>query len=238
MKHGIWVLGAGLFFLVGCAHEETQADNRRELDHQDAVIRELTRKNEDLAGRQRVLQTELETVRAKNAALSESVSAGAKVSDVAEQLKRMEAEIGRIDTGLSGGLVTKPHQDGVAIEVAETMLFEVGKAKLSAAGRRVLMALSAKITAGTHKIRVEGHTDSQPVQVTRGQYPMGNLQLSGHRALVIANFLVTDGGLPPSRVSFAGYGRHRPVAANDSPGNMARNRRVEIVLLAASSGGK
>jgi len=223
-----------LLVFGGCAHEATLGDTRRELDHQDTVIRELTRRNEDLMAQQGVLQTNMETLQAENLALKDRAAADRKIDAVAMQLKKLEADIGRIDAGVT--LI--PHRDGVAIEVAEIVLFRVGKAELRPEGKRVLTELAARIAATGKSIRVEGHTDSQPVRITKSKFPFGNLQLSGRRALVVADFLLGAGGLPAERVSFAGYGKHRPVAANDTPANMSRNRRVEIVLLNDSGGGR
>lgn len=231
MKQCIPALIAAGLLLSACANQETREDVRREIDNQDRVIRELQKKNEDLMTRARVLETEMRTLEAENKALAQKAAAGDAVRDVASHLQKLETDL----SNLGGGLTAKPHSEGVAIELQETLLFAAGKTTLREEGRNLLMKLAAKLEQEGGKIRVEGHTDSQPIRVTRDQYPMGNLQLSGRRALAVAHFLVTDGGLSPGRVSFAGYGKHRPVAANDSADNMAKNRRVEIVLLKPGS---
>ncbi len=224
------VVAAGLL-LSACASQATREDVRREIDNQDLVIRELQKKNEDLMTRTGVLETAKRTLEAENAALKQKVASADTVRGVESQLEKLEREL----SSLGGGVVTKAHAEGVAIEVQETLLFAPGKAKLREAGRTLLKQLAAKLNANGGNLRVEGHTDSQPIRVTRGEYPLGNLQLSGMRALEVAHFLVSGGGLSPTRVSFAGYGKHRPVAANDTPSNMAKNRRVEIVLLKAGA---
>ena len=38
-------------------------------------------------------------------------------------------------------------------------------------------------------------------------------------------------GMEPKRVSAAGYAETSPVAANDTPDNKAKNRRIEITLV-------
>jgi chemotaxis protein MotB len=38
-------------------------------------------------------------------------------------------------------------------------------------------------------------------------------------------------GMEPKRVSAAGYAETSPVAANDTPENKAKNRRIEITLV-------
>jgi chemotaxis protein MotB len=194
------------------------------LDNQDTTIRELTRHNEDLAARLRLLEAELEALRAENAALKKDKSALDQVADVAALLKKLEEELGK-------GFNLKARSDGVAIEVAETVLFDVGRATLRPEGRRVLTELAEKLKEFPGEIRVEGHTDNAPVVVHLKEFPKGNLELSGERALAVAHFLITEGGLPPQKVCFAGFGEHHPVADNDSNESKQRNRRVEIVLL-------
>jgi len=58
------------------------------------------------------------------------------------------------------------------------------------------------------------------------------------RAREVLTFLVNPaeaktggGGLPADHWSAAGYGETDPVTGNDSPENMQKNRRVELVVL-------
>lgn len=220
-----WLILGVVAVLCGCeTRPETVASARRDLDNQDTTIRELSRRNEELSGQLRVLETELEALRAENASMRRGKAAVDQISDLAQWLKQLEDKLGRDFT-------VKQRPDGLAIEVAETVLFEVGKASLRPEGKRILLDLVSKLGSFQGDIRVEGHTDNQPVVIHRNEFPLGNLQLSGIRALNVNHFLVTDGGLAANRVSFAGYGEHHPVAENSSPTDKARNRRVEIVLL-------
>ncbi len=227
MKQFVPVLLAVSLFLPACAHKETAQDVRREIENQDLVIRELEKKNGDYAARVGVLEADRAALQAEVKALRHRVAASDEVRKVADRLRDLESEL----SSLGEGLTTKPHAEGVAIAVQETLLFAPGKASLRPSGKKLLAELAAKLGAQPGRIRVEGHTDSQPVRATRNLYPMGNLQLSGARALAVAHFLVHEGGMTPARVSYAGYGKHKPVAANDDAQNMAKNRRVEIVLL-------
>jgi len=226
------ILAAGLLLLSACASEETRDDVRREIDHQDKVIRELQKKNGELTARQRVLETDKRTLEAENARLQAQAEAANDVRSVADALRKLEGDL----SSLGDNLQTKPHTDGVAIELQEILLFRAGSHTLRESGKELLRGLAPKLIANNDgRIRVEGHTDSQPIRATAKANPMGNLQLSGRRALAVAHFLVKEGGLTADRVSFAGFGKHRPVAANDNDANMARNRRVEIVLLRAEA---
>ena len=74
------------------------------------------------------------------------------------------------------------------------------------------------------KLRVEGHTDNVgPAQA--------NLELSKKRAAAVKDWLVKRHGIDAARLATEGYGQGKPLAPNDSEGNRARNRRVELVKL-------
>lgn len=76
-------------------------------------------------------------------------------------------------------------------------------------------------------ILIEGHTDNIPT----GKVGTDNQDLSLRRAKAIANILMLH-GIPPQRISVKGYGDTRPVESNDTEEGRAKNRRVEVKLLA------
>lgn len=60
--------------------------------------------------------------------------------------------------------------------------------------------------------------------------PESQLDLSVQRAKAVVDILVTK-GIDPKRLLYQGKGGTEPVAPNDTEENMARNRRVEIIIL-------
>jgi chemotaxis protein MotB len=75
--------------------------------------------------------------------------------------------------------------------------------------------------------QVEGHTDNVPI----ANAPFAsNWELSSARALSVVHVLI-DGGVPPERLSGAGYGEYQPAASNDDRESRRLNRRIEIVML-------
>lgn len=70
------------------------------------------------------------------------------------------------------------------------------------------------------KLEVSGHTDS------RGDDAY-NKKLSERRAIAVMKYLV-DHGVKADNLIARGYGEERPIASNDTPEGMARNRRVEL----------
>jgi len=71
---------------------------------------------------------------------------------------------------------------------------------------------------------IEGHTDN------RGGHEM-NMELSQRRAESVRSHLISEYGIDPSRVAARGFGYERPRSPNDSPENMLKNRRVELLFV-------
>jgi chemotaxis protein MotB len=75
-------------------------------------------------------------------------------------------------------------------------------------------------------LQIGGHTDKQPINTP--QFP-SNWDLSTARALSVVRFLVEQ-GIPPDRLSAAGYGEYEPVDPGDSTDAFRKNRRIELKL--------
>jgi len=73
------------------------------------------------------------------------------------------------------------------------------------------------------RIEIGGHTDNA------GAEPH-NIELSTNRAMAIVNYLMAK-SIPPSRLSYKGYGSSKPCVPNDSKENMAKNRRTEFKII-------
>ena len=84
-------------------------------------------------------------------------------------------------------------------------------------------------------IIVEGHTDNLPI---RNEYFDSNWELSTARATSIARLLIDRHELPAARLGAIGYGEYRPVVANDTTENRAKNRRVVFFVKNPAPGGK
>jgi OmpA-OmpF porin, OOP family len=75
------------------------------------------------------------------------------------------------------------------------------------------------------RVRVVGHTDSIGAKDA-------NLALSMRRATTVVTWLIAH-GIKRTRLEVAGAGDAEPVASNDTEADRARNRRIEIIKLAA-----
>lgn len=131
--------------------------------------------------------------------------------------------------GLSEAVHVELEARGLVVSiVTDDLLFDSGSASLRAGGRQILDALTPALATLANPISVEGHTDNRPVH---GTYP-SNWELSSARAAAVLRYLVEGRALPASRFTATGYADQRPVAPNDSDADRARNRRVEVVVLA------
>lgn len=195
------------------------------------------------------LKTENANLRQENqqlkTRLAESENAQ-RSAPTAEQLKAMQNEIaqreqrirelenqlragatdGKADPGIAGIETSYDRKKGeLTVNLPADILFASGSAELKSSSRatleKVVTALR-KDYAGK-KIRVEGHTDRDPIVRTKQQW-LDNLDLSLNRAAAVSRYLM-DKGVDKKNVATVGYGDATPKSTK------AASRRVEIVVV-------
>ncbi|MCA9821639.1 MAG: OmpA family protein [Dehalococcoidia bacterium] len=132
------------------------------------------------------------------------------------------------DTGIIGKVQVRGSADGVTISLADDLLFASGSAALRPGSQDVLQRLAALLNEMPNEIRVEGHTDTVPVN--SDEYAT-NWELSTARATTVLRYLTDEAGVDPARMSVAGYADTRPVGDNSTPEGRALNRRADIVIV-------
>lgn len=130
--------------------------------------------------------------------------------------------------GLDKSIQVSITQRGVSVSISDRFLFDSGSAELRNEGRRILFRIASLVRDQIPAVSVEGFTDSAPL---RGGVFRDNWGLSAARAAVVASFLEAPGGIDPARIQAVGFGPNHPIVPNDSPAQMALNRRVELVFL-------
>lgn len=130
--------------------------------------------------------------------------------------------------GLGDVISANRTEEGVHLVLQDSILFDSGEAIILESGIPFLDEVGHLLKGISNTVRVEGHTDSRPIATYR--YP-SNWELSGARAGGVVRHFIEEQELNPERFLIAGYGDTRPVAKNDTPENMSKNRRVEIVIL-------
>lgn len=140
--------------------------------------------------------------------------AAALAGELADEIARGEVEI-------------ETRARTIVLRIREKGSFDSGSAELRPEYRRLMHEVRDRLAKQPGALSVRGHTDDIPIATERFR---SNWELSSARAVSVAHELLTGGTLDPRRFSVIGYADTRPLAANDSAENRARNRRVEIVI--------
>lgn len=132
------------------------------------------------------------------------------------------------DQKLSDFLNVMVEENKVRIILAQPVLFDTGKAELKEGAMELLGDIGKMLATAKNPIIVEGHTDNVPIHTDKYD---SNWDLSFDRSYAVIKYLVKSVGISPVRMHAIGYGEYRPIAPNDTPENMAQNRRIEINIL-------
>ncbi|HSW10157.1 MAG TPA: OmpA family protein [Bacillota bacterium] len=150
-----------------------------------------------------------------------------------KDLAQILTVLGKLEEALGdeGQVELLREERGIVVRFSDEILFDTGRADLRGEALQALDRLFPVLAAVPNDVRVEGHTDSRPIRTL--QFP-SNWELSTSRATAVVRYLLEERGLDATRLSAAGYGEYRPVADNDTLEGMARNRRVDVVILRLS----
>ena len=158
-----------------------------------------------------------------------------RIQELETEQYMLESERRSLEEMLQGTGATVNVKDGkIAVMLPSSVFFNSGQATLKKKAKSSLTkvgnAIKNDFPYGT--IRVEGHTDSDPIKRTRSLYA-SNWELSAKRAASVLHFLVGKCGLDSNRLYIAGFGEYQPIASNNTKKGKKQNRRVEIVILAS-----
>ncbi|TET38964.1 MAG: hypothetical protein E3J72_01575 [Planctomycetota bacterium] len=172
-----------------------------------------------------IAEASQETVK-KLSELDRSIMQGARDAGL---VVAAPAEAGEGEITVSGG----------KLRILGEVLFGAGSHQLSKRGRETIAKVARILNSPEFKsyyIRVDGHTDNQPIRRTIKEYGT-NWILGAKRAHSVMLVLV-EKGIPNSRVFLASFGEFTPpntVSGMNPSSDAARrkSRRVEISLVAA-----
>jgi chemotaxis protein MotB len=243
----------GVLSACGHSEEEWQAKLKENQDLQNQLnaekaahqksesdLADATKQVDALKGQLKKAGVDLSNV---NATLAEQNAALEKLRKDKEQLeairKRFDLLKQKLEALTKLGLSVTVRKNRMTIQLPGDVLFDSGRTELKKDGKDILLKVAEVIRndkdLNARSFQVAGHTDNKPLG--GGPYK-DNWGLSVMRAREVLTFLITPaeaktggGGLPADHWSAAGYGETDPIAANDSPENMQKNRRVELVVL-------
>lgn len=158
------------------------------------------------------------------------------------QLAQQEAQnLERIRDAIQAALTRDGVQDAVQMKIDERGLtiglvgsstfFDSNHAELSATAVRVLDDIGPVIAPEAYQVSVEGHAD---LRQPGAPYPT-NWELSAGRATSVLRHLVEADAFPAERISAVSFGSARPLATatGTTDGDLAQNRRVDVVVLSS-----
>ncbi len=144
-------------------------------------------------------------------------------SEIEESIAKLEDMLS--DQQLREAVRLQISDRGMTITIDDPVMFESGNAGLRPKAYPILTRVASLARGWPNTIRIEGHTDSDPIRTEK--FP-SNWELSTARALSILHFFQDDAGFNPRNLVAIGRGEFDPVAFNDTPENKAKNRRIEI----------
>jgi len=225
LKREIWQRAARgvLLLAIGTLAAASVGCQQQQLEEQKAA---LQKQLEQALVKNADLQAENDRLQGENQQLMSDL---AQARQAAQQAKAAPAQPAQkpdfgegIDVSVKDGITT--------VTLPDTILFDSGKATLKASSRRVLDKIASVLNrdyAG-QTIRVEGHTDNEPIRKTKHLW-QDNWDLSCNRAMAVVRYL-TSKGVDPKRIYAAGFSYYKPVASNQTASGRSKNRRVAIVV--------
>jgi chemotaxis protein MotB len=229
--------------MAASSSTEIQAEREQAKKEVEQQQENLTQVHEslDLLNLQKLeLQREVHQLEARKKTLSEegALEGSGEAPNVPQPPPSSEAtgerDMEKIHTQVSSALSElnvdfEETGEGLRIRLPESILFKSGSADLQEEGQQVVARVAEVLQGFSHYVRIEGYTDNVPIG--RSSYK-SNWELSSARAIAVMREMVDVHNLPATRFTVGGWGEHKPLVDNSNAENRARNRRVEIMILA------
>jgi len=181
------------------------------------------------------LETENSTLEAANRKLKDDAANLLKIKEekVKEVSNTYEQLLKNMKNEIALGQVTISELKGkLTVNMEAAILFDSGKADVKDDGLEILLKMVDTLKSVKDKaIRIEGHTDNVQISGALSRVFPTNWELSAARAINVAKYLQQQ-GLDPAILSAAAFAEYKPVADNSTREGKAKNRRIEITLVA------
>lgn len=233
MKTTIIIALTGLLLGCGIDKEVYHTDLARlkaQIDQLEREKSECNRRFGEMTQARDACHRELAAIKSQGSSLSEGLKKALRRIDELEQIAAKQRAVfdklrGALDALVKAGKLSIAIVRGqFTVQMADKILFDSGQYVLKAEAEGTLKELTSILASVPSRLyQVAGHTD------TDGGTDY-NWRLSVNRSLAVLFFMIKE-GMPPERISTAGYGEFQPTAPNDTKESKALNRRIEVVLI-------
>ncbi len=128
----------------------------------------------------------------------------------------------------NGAIHLSLEQRGLVISLEAAAFFPSGSDIIESSSYGAIGKVADVLKRLPNSLRLEGHTDSQPISNSRFR---NNWELSSARSIAMLQILSERFGLPPQRMAIVGYADTEGVDSNETEQGRGRNRRVDIVVV-------
>jgi chemotaxis protein MotB len=153
-----------------------------------------------------------------------------KLAELTPSMRQLTAELQ--DEIRKGKLQINLTARGLVISLAEAAFFPSGDATIAVDSYATLAKLADTIRRLPNPVRLEGHTDSVPINNSRYA---SNWHLSAARSIAMLELFSTRFAIPTNRLGIAGYAETIPIESNETAEGRARNRRVDVTILSEAA---
>ena len=119
-------------------------------------------------------------------------------------------------------------QRGLIISLEEAAFFDSGEDAIKPASYPILERLTRVLSKLPNPLRLEGHTDSVPINNSRFH---NNWELSAARSIAMLRLFEERFGIEAARMAIVGYADTNASEPDTTPEGRARNRRVDVVVV-------
>ena len=155
----------------------------------------------------------------------------APIAAVEELSKSLEVLKSTLQKEIGNGSVRLALEHrGLVIELEAGAFFPSGEATLNSSAYPTVKKVAEVLNKVPNALRLEGHTDSLPINNTRFQ---SNWELSAARSIAMLRFLNEQFGVARERMAIVGYADTEAIDSNDTEAGREHNRRVDIVIVSS-----
>lgn len=217
-RSAAWICCLSLFVLTSCTarYQDLLRDRDAQIRELNGRVAQLRATNDDLERQKNQAEQEADMLRQRMQDASVARPVESDLSGLQDRLPDTEVRYSR---------------GRISIGIENAVTFDSGSTALKNSAHQVLRRVAEVLKSDFNgrRIYVEGHTDSDPIRRTKDKY-RDNRHLSVERADAVARYLISQCGIPESRIVVVGFGPHDPRATGGTDAAKGRNRRVEIVV--------